>query len=268
MWSETLLKVQEGFLETLFNTFGVLPRFLFAGFLGLVFVFVMVQVLGRPRVEAPGPTPGPEGRRGRGPLLEGLAVLYLLLGSLAAAMSPHMGVASDIIWVVPRNVYAAGCVPGLLLLYLLNRREIRVRPARILVLGLCLYLGVLNVCLQRILVDHYTLNRMDAELAVEIRDRVRAYEAASGIKVTRLAIYLDANREVTYRGLFWNRDTNMRALGFEEGTVDILKYLTDLDLQLVPGSRQIRSDFSRRDWGRFSVEQMKFVGDTLHLCLF
>lgn len=263
VWHESLQAVRAGLTETLFNTFGLLPGNLFLAVLGLVAILVMLAVLVMP---PPNATDSRFARIAR--TWEVMTIPYLLAGCLAVAMAPHMGVASDIIWVVPRNVYAVGCLPGLLLAWLLTRREIRGPKAWILVICVGLFVGLVHVRFQTILRDHYAMNRRDKEIVLEIRDQVRAYEAASGVRVTRMALYFDQTHQTNYPGLFWNRDTNMRALGFEEGTVDILNYFTDLDLKLVPSSQTVQAEYSGRDWHDFSPEQLKFVGDTLHLCLF
>ncbi|MGI5843837.1 MAG: hypothetical protein ACOX9B_06650 [Candidatus Xenobium sp.] len=263
VWHENLQSVRAGLTEALFNSFGLLPANFFLAFLGLITLLVILAVLVVPPPQA---TDARQAWNVR--FWELLTVPYLLAGGLAMAMAPHMFVASDIIWVVPRNIYAMGCLPGLMLAWLLARREIRGPKAWFLAVCVVLFVGLVQVRFQTILHDHYTMNRRDQEIALKIRDLVRAHERASGVQVTRMALYFDRSTRINYPGLFWNRDTNMRALGFEEGTVDILHYITDLDLKLVPPSRTIQDEFSKLEWNDFSPEQLKFEGDTLHLCLF
>ncbi len=258
IWSETLVKVRNGLEEVVVHSFGVLPDFVYALAVGLALVLVVLYL---------GWTSGAPPQSGR-LVRELLALPYLVAGSLAVTMAPHMGIASDMVWVAPRNVYAAGGLPGLLLLYLLLRREIPRRTATTLTVALCLYLAVLHVAIQRIVVDHYSVNRQDREIVLALDAMLKTQEARSGSLVTRIAVYSDASTLTTYPGLFWYGDTNMRALGFEKGAVAAIRFYTGRTLQPTPPSRELEANFRRRNWDGFSPDQVRIVGDTLHLCVF
>ncbi len=258
IWSETLAKVRNGLADVVVHSFGVLPDFVYALVTGLVLVLVILY-LGWTS-EAP---------RQSGKLVwELLTLPYLVAGSLAVTMAPHMGIASDMVWVAPRNVYAAGGLPGLLLLYLLLRREIPRRTATILTVGICMYLAILHVAIQRIVIDHYAVNRQDREIVLALDGMLKAHEARSGTPVTRIAVCSDASTLTTYPGLFWYGDTNMRALGFEKGAVAAIRFYTGRTLHPAPPLPQFEAAFRRRNWDAFSPDQVRIVGDTLHLCVF
>ena len=119
--------------------------------------------------------------------------------------------------------------------------------------------------------NHYISNQLDLTYTAMVQQKIRKYEAETGIRVEKVATARDAVSTRYYDGIYYTFDQiNERVLGMS--TFSLLRYTSDEDhdFQLIDMDEDVfKKYFEGRDWVEFDVdEQVVIEGDTLYWCAF
>lgn len=166
-----------------------------------------------------------------------------------------------------RMLMAVGAIIGLSIIYVLfqnteNKKYIQVIVLifSIIAVGVNTFnyinLGIMNIKTQK----------SEAQYCQKIRQSIEEYEKETGIEITKVAIYKEKVRHLTYENLPINTFT-IRAIYANWSDIHCLNYYTNKKLQQVPKRKDIYiTYFKAKNWNEFSKEQLVFQDDTLHLC--
>ena len=119
--------------------------------------------------------------------------------------------------------------------------------------------------------NHYISNQLDLTYTAMVQQKIRKYEAETGIRVEKVATARDEVSTRYYDGIYYTFDQiNERVLGMS--TFSLLRYTSDAehDFQLIDMDEDVfKKYFEGRDWVEFDVdEQVVIEGDTLYWCAF
>lgn len=198
-----------------------------------------------------------------------LHILYVIVVFALAIISPFLMTDAAYISVVPRTVYVMGAGMGIIsILYLLLEDKIRIRiyiaaGYALIFLGIQYY----NTCQMEtsnyvsVGIDYYEVNY--------IAQQVWSYENETGNQIRRLCIYTDESPLWTYYGLTGYGVINERSMSINWAAGNVYKRFTGTDYIVEEGDPQVYEQyFKGKNWNYLDDEQIVFIGDTLHLCLY
>lgn len=198
-----------------------------------------------------------------------LHILYVAVVFLLAVFSPFLMTEAAYISVVPRTVYVMGAGMGIILiLYLLlgeqSRRRVCGAAAYVLI-----FLGIqyFNTCQME--TSHYVSVGIDYYDVNYIAQQVWIYENDTGEQIRRICIYTDESPLGIYYGLTGYGAVNERVMSNTWAAGNAYKRFTGTDYVIEEGEPQVYEQyFKGKNWHYLDNEQMVFIGDTLHLCLY
>jgi hypothetical protein len=124
---------------------------------------------------------------------------------------------------------------------------------------------------QRVFISKYQVNYTDMVRAEFVGQEIAEYQEKTGIEVTKIAFYEDADMDVpTYRGQYWSHAGNVVESSFTTGWSDLnsINYYLNADYERAECDEEYAECFAETDWHSLSSEQLIFDGDTLHLCVY
>ena len=142
---------------------------------------------------------------------------------------------------------------------------------RILSVSCSVFFAVQAFFTVQIAENHALTNKLDLVYASLVHQKIRKYEAETGIRVEKAAAMRDTVSTHYYDEIYYTwEQINERALGMS--TVSLLCYTADdgRRFQLAEMDEQVYEKFFKgRNWDEFDVEeQVIIVGDTLYWCVF
>ena len=69
-------------------------------------------------------------------------------------------------------------------------------------------------------------------------------------------------------GIFESGDINCSAFSRYWSDVNIINYYNNRKFKRINNDKTIKENFQKCDWNEFNTEQLVFIGNTLHLCIF
>lgn len=207
--------------------------------------------------------------------------MLTLLGALCVTFFPFLFVNPAEVWFPFRILYPLGTLLGSIAFLFLSdvgERAARAengadageqRPPRAARIYLLVLLILTGLFLQTAVISRLHNNVIDERLCAEIGARIDAYEAESGIEVTSICIYHDADVTEYSLGILGWGDTNIRAFSKEWSDVNHMNVLLGRSFARVGGDVTVYdAHFATRNWNTFHEDQLVFVGNTLHLCVY
>ena len=171
--------------------------------------------------------------------------------------------------VVPRTVYVMGAGMGIILiLYLLLEDKSRIRIYAAAGYAV-LFLGIqyFNTCQME--TSHYVSVGIDYYDVNYIAQQVWIYENDTGNQINRICIYTDDSPLGIYYGLTGYGAINERVMSNTWAAGNVYKRFTGTDYIIEEGDPQVYEQyFKGKNWHYLDDEQIVFIGDTLHLCLY
>ena len=198
-----------------------------------------------------------------------LHILYVAVVFALAIISPFLMTEAVYISVVPRTVYVMGAGMGIIsILYLLLGDKSRIRICTAAGYAL-IFLGIqyFNACQME--TSHYVSVGIDYYDVNYIAQQVWIYENDTGNQIRRICIYTDESPLGIYYGLTGYGAINERVMSNTWAAGDVYKRFTGADYTVEEGDPQVYERyFKGKNWHYLDDEQIVFIGDTLHLCLY
>lgn len=232
------------------------------------------------------------GRRGGGGLRWALSFFqccYLLFAALAVTILPFLFTDPSEVWLPCRILYPFGMSLGILpaFLYDLTKRQTpapeanaRQTPeahrnphtaihAYLLKATVLLVVTAQLVFFEAAFFGRLRNNRLDRELCLQIGNIIAEYESETGNEITTVSIYHDSQITKANPGVLRIGDTNVRAFSKSWSDVEHMNVLLHRNFAEAPPSNDIyQTYFSGKDWSAFHRQQLVFVQDALHLCVY
>ena len=112
-------------------------------------------------------------------------------------------------------------------------------------------------------------NSVDEELVLKIGEEISLYEKESGKEIKYIRIYHDESITVRNNGVIRLGDTNVRAFSKSWSDVSHINVILGKKYVKKGANKGIYEKyFEGKDWDSFSLEQLVFEGENLHICVY
>lgn len=199
---------------------------------------------------------------------------FCFLAALTVTIVPFVFVPQNEIWLPFRILYPMSMCLGSIPLLFFYRSEARperttqseTKPLR-LVLALILLLNY--SFFQVMTVGRLINNAADERLCQTIGEQIAVYEQQTGNQITQIAIYHDEQITHSNPGVLAIGDSNIRAFSKAWSDVDHMCLILDRPFVKVKSDHKIYQQyFAGHDWNGYHEDQVVFVENTLHLCVY
>ena len=122
-----------------------------------------------------------------------------------------------------------------------------------------------------IIVSRYKTNEADKEVSKRIIECIDEYEETTKMKIEKICVYYDKERQYNYPGIKSPCDINEKALDNEVILTATLSYFAENGRTFswnMNQNKEIKQKFEEKNWDTFSKEQLIFDQDTLHICVY
>ena len=174
------------------------------------------------------------------------------------------------VWLPPRVLTGLGFLLCVLLIHLSNFLSERQLNCLICFVGILFFINVYFS--QSIAINQYATNRIDQEQVVNICYLIRDYEEKNKVKVRKISFCQDTDPLLGYYGntkyIAW--DLNIREFLVNWGQVEIINYYSKRHFEKIDMPEEIyKKYFAKKQWDYYKPEeQLVFIGDTLHICVY
>lgn len=252
---ESLRKIYYNTIDMAKYMYNMLPKYLFIGMNGIIMFILLYYILS-------------DKKNVKYKVIEILKIIYIISGTIIATIMPQIMQSTSEIWFVARSTYAFASIYGILLLYLYMNYKIS-NLIELFVIIISIILILFNFYMFNLIsTDRYKLNAIDYQVTMKISEQIDEYEKKTSNKITKIAIYNDKNISYTYSGIFATGDINIKAYCKEWIIEDIINYYCNRKIEIVEKQNDLEEYFREKDWKTFDLEQLKFEGDTLHICCY
>ena len=122
--------------------------------------------------------------------------------------------------------------------------------------------------MQKIISDHYIVNYLDNSTGKLIGECISEYEKETGIEVKYAIYYEDACVNSSYPDIITFDQMNKKVVSMYSKLL-LLNYISGNNiLEAHQKNNEFEEFFKQNDWDYFDKEQVKFVGDIVHICQF
>lgn len=248
---ESLKKIAIGIKNMLVETCGLFPKYLFLIILTTLIIWLIYKIM------------KDDNKKTR--ILE---ILYIIIGTIFIAVAPQILQDTNSIWLVPRSIYPAASLIGILLFYALSRFHIEKKELNVITIISVIIFIIQFIYFNIFIIDNYIVNYEDKQNSIQISELMNKYEEETGTQITKIAFYQDQTPSYTYSGIKASGDINIKALYPNWSARAVINYYTNRNLVEIEKNENIEKDFKEKNWNYFDNEQVLIVGDTLHLCIY
>lgn len=110
-------------------------------------------------------------------------------------------------------------------------------------------------------------NRMEKQYGNAITKQIEKYENETGNSIKKIAIYKDKSSSKTFNN-YKNNTFTIQSVYTTYAKMDFFRYYLNRNVEIKESEEKYIQYFKDRDWNEFDIEQMKFDGETLHICTF
>ncbi len=114
-------------------------------------------------------------------------------------------------------------------------------------------------------ISNDTLNYFESK---KVLQEIEKYENDNNISINKIAVYYDANPTYVYDNVKSAGDMNPRAFGYIWSYRAALNTRIKRTLNDGASAKSMEDYCKSKDWQSFNDEQIKFVNDTLHICIY
>ncbi len=197
-----------------------------------------------------------------------LGILYIVLGTIIITVAPQLLQDTSSIWFVPRSTYPFAAIIGILLMYLTIKYELIGITEKVIAVICIVYMGIQLNSFISIVIDNHIVNYIDEKNTKNIIEQIESYEQTTGVKVEEIAFYRDQQTSYTYDGIKTIGDMNIKSLFPEWSAQKIIEYFGNRDLILINKNEEFIEVFTNFNWENYSEEQIKFIDNEVHICLY
>ena len=174
------------------------------------------------------------------------------------------------VWLPPRVLTGLGFLLCILLIYWSNFLHEKHLNYFICFVGILFFINVYFS--QSIAINQYATNRIDQEQVSNICYRIKDYEEKNKIRVKKISFCQDTEPLLGYYGntkyIAW--DLNIREFMVTWGQIEIINYYSKRHFEKIDMPEEIyKKYFAKKQWDYYKPEeQLVFIGDTLHICVY
>ncbi len=259
---ESIRKVVKGMKNIILDSYGVMPKYFFIAIFIIVFSiisFIIFRYCDKFK-----------NNKKESNIVVFLGFIYILLACVITSVLPQLFIDVGAVNISARAIYPFASIIWLSIIYLLvnvkleNKVFINIFLAIILV-----FLSVQCYKYNRIITDHYILNYVEKEYALNIKNHIEEYEKQNNIEIKNIIFYEDANCLLHYDDLESHYDINERVFRTKYCRIEIINYFMNRRIkQLECKNEKYEKEFKSIDYNCFDESELKFEGDTLHLCVY
>lgn len=249
------LKATFGGVRNMFEVFGIIPTYIFWGYLIVIVIIWAYHAVRRRKLKA---------------IYLG-QVLYLSLVIFLAAIAPQMALQPSSVWIAPRAVYAFATIIGSILTIIIYATPelVVTKPEKSIIVTMTIgFMFVQFLGFNNIILDHYSLAEIDRLRAEKIGQEIASYERANDIEIKYIATSGDQNASYSYTGIKTVADSNISAFSTDWSDVTNLNFWNGRKFVRIQPSSEWQQYCSGHDWQNFDTTQLKFSGDKLEICLY
>ncbi len=195
-------------------------------------------------------------------------IFYILciLALLIVPALPHFF--ASYIWMVPRSNLGYGLLAVYpIVFYALYNKESKIVDVIFLSCMVVLLVSQTICAINYVkgAISNDTLNYFEAK---KVSQEIEKYEKDNNISVNKIVVYYDASPTYVYENVKSAGDMNPRAFGYKWSYRAAIN--TRLNRTLIDGvsDKTIENYCKSKDWQSFDDEQIKFVNNTLHVCIY
>ena len=253
----SIIDIIQNLPNILISTHGIVPKYLFFIFICLIILVYIIKCIN-------------EKLNVKIILLDILKYIYVGCAIVFATVAPQA--LQNEVYMVPRDTYAAASMAGIFILCMnvFNKNDSSKIYNNIIIGMSMIFIIIQYINFQNITIDHYRMNYMDSQIAMQIAEEITSYEEETGQKIEKIVCYQDKDPAWQYGGLRVIGDANTRAFYPEWSRVNIIKTkLNRYDIESSQNENQEYVEkFKQESWSYYSNEQLIFDGNVLHLCCF
>lgn len=254
---ESIEKIIAGTRNMILTTYNLLPK----GFL-IFFVAIIITIIIYIAIKS---------KNVKHTTLKVLSILYVGLGIIFSTIFPQIMQDTNSIWFVARSTYGYASILGIFIWLLFlneNTDNINNLIKNIIIVLSTIYIVLQYIYCESLILNQYIVNYQDKKEVIKIGELIEQYEKETGNKISKISVYKDKEPKYTYDEILSTGDINIKALYPDWSTVAIINYYTKRNLKNIENDRGIKESFKNKNWNEFSVEQIQFNGDTIHICTY
>lgn len=198
-----------------------------------------------------------------------LAFIYIICAILFVTLIPQLILDVNSIQILARSSISFGCIIGILYIFILSEFKLDKIKVNIL-LYLSIFLILIEyVYMQKIIIDHYKLNKLDIELAQTIDKKIDEYEKEYNIQINKIIFYSDRSVENSYPNIKNYYQINSKVINIPGRNLELIEFVSGRKYECSYNViEEYEKYFKENNWDYFDNDQLIFKDDTLHLCIF
>ncbi len=253
---ENIKKIIKGFLKICRDTYGIMPKYLYIIVILFVVGFVFYIFLKS------------NDNKYKKKVIWGY--IYCFSACIFTIVFPQLFLDTAAVNITARVAYPFGSIVALSILYLLvNSKAVYPKGFKILSIILLILLCIQCYEYNKIIMDHYTLNYIEKNVALSIGEEINRYEESNNSTITKVVFYSDKDSTYNFKDLKGYDSINERVFKTIWCRIDILNYFLNRSFQQAYDiNENYKNYFDNIDYKTFNIDQLKFEGDTLHLCVY
>lgn len=265
---ESTIKIIKSLDKLFVNSYSILPRYFFSiVLLTVVIGFVVNTILNKTTNNVI-----LKNIKLSNKLQSIIGLIYIFVGCLVVTIFPQYSLSTADIYLSPRCTIGFASIIGILILYLFYVQNTTKFDKKFYMIISLIYLIVQFTQLQFIIQDLHKVNELDMITAKEIERNIKEYEEQTGIEIKNVVYYQDKYASNSYPDIISFNEINQKIITRSWRNLSVLGYFTGRDLQLQKSEeyyvKEYQEYYSTKNWDYFDKDQLRFVGDTLHWCLF
>lgn len=172
-------------------------------------------------------------------------------------------------WIEARIIYPFGSLIGLLSLnYVINHSKCNDVKSEYLKLLLVILLLCQSIGFQKIIVDKHKVTELDKQRTLVIGSEIAKFERQSGNEIKYVSFYTDKRSRDQYKGLFKSGDSCVSAYARDWSDINVINYYLGTNYSKVDNKKEIGEKLYLIDEDIFTINQLEFDGDTLHILIY